>query len=452
MPIRMLLVESVYHYPVMENNHPPLGLGYIASSLRKEFGDTFVFKIIRDNLTDAIQSFQPDVVGISSVSKNYNVAKEHARVAKQAHLPVIIGGVHISFMPQTLTQDMDIGIAGEGERTILDVMSLFIANKRFDKSELSQIEGVMYRDGDKVTVTKPRPLIRPIDSIPYPARDLLEIEKHAHMLSSRGCPYHCAFCSTSRYTGNQARYASAEYVADEIEFIYKSYGAKYITIYDDLFAMNSKRVARIVELLGAKNILGKLEFAVNSRTDMVTEELATVFQQMNVKAVGLGVESGCQETLDYLKSGGITVEDNANAIRILRKHKIKPYCSIIIGSPYEDEEALRQTVKFIEENKVEFMDINVLVPFPGTPVWDYAKSRGLVDDDMDWRKLFFNITYEPIILSEKMSRKEILKIYSKLANRKKRYKRKRQILAITRHPYKYALKPILTNLWRRAWH
>ena len=102
MPYRMLLVESAYRYPAIERHHPPLGFGYVASSLRKEFGGKFQFRVINDYLADEIKSFQPDIVGITSVSKNYSVAKEHARVAKQANLPVVIGGVHISFLPQTM--------------------------------------------------------------------------------------------------------------------------------------------------------------------------------------------------------------------------------------------------------------------------------------------------------------------------------------------------------------
>lgn len=444
MTIRFLLVESAYSYPPIERHHPSLGFGYIASSLRKEFGDTFKFKVINDNLAAEIKSFRPDIVGISSVSKNYNLAKEHAMVAKQANLSVIVGGVHISFMPQTLTRDMDVGIVGEGERTIVDVMHSFIANKGFDKSELREIEGIMFREGDEVVVTKPRPLIRPLDSISYPARDLLVIKKRTSMLSSRGCPYHCAFCSTARHTGNQIRYASAEYVAEEIELIYKKYNVEYITIYDDLFAINTKRVARIVDLLGTKSLLGRIDFAVNTRPDFVTEELADILRQMNVKAVGLGVESGCQETLDYLGKS-LTVEDNANAIRILMKRNIIPYCSFIIGSPYESKESMMQTVRFIKENKVDFLAISALTPFPGTPVWDYAKSRGLVSDDMDWRKLDFYINTEPIILSEKMSRGEILEICEDLENRKERSRKKRQLLSMARHPYKHVLKPMLAK-------
>lgn len=449
MAIRLLLVDSSYSYPPIERQSSPLGFGYIASSLRREFGSKLDFKVIDKDLAGAIKSFQPDIVGITSVSKNYGVAKENARTAKQANLPVIIGGIHISFMPQTFTRDMDVGVVGEGERTIIDVVSSFIANKGFDKSELSQIKGIIYWDGDEVVDTKPRALIRILDSIPYPARDLLAIKRQTSMLSSRGCPYHCAFCSTARHTGNQVRYASAEYVADEIELIYKSYGVEYITIYDDLFAIKPDRVAEIVDLLGAKGVLGKLEFAINTRTDFVTDELATVFKQMHVHAVGLGVESGCQETLDYLKSGGITVEDNANAIRILKRHHIIPFCSFIVGSPYESKEAMMETVKFVKDNGVNFYEFCVLTPFPGTPVWEYAKSRGLVGDDMDWRKLDFYTSSNPVIVSEKMSRGEITEICTRMMEKRRKFQKRRQKQVLVRHPYKYILKPILKDFWRK---
>ena len=104
-------------------------------------------------------------------------------------------------------------------------------------------------------------LIKNIDNIPYPARDLLNIEKHASMITSRGCPYNCAFCSTSRFSRNQVRYHSAAYVAEEIELVYKDYKPEYITIYDDLFAMDTKRVIEIHKLLAAKNLIGKIDFA-----------------------------------------------------------------------------------------------------------------------------------------------------------------------------------------------
>jgi len=447
--MKILLIEAIYNSIPGENNHPPLGLAYIASSLRKQFGKAIEIKIIRDNLANEIKKFQPDVVGISSVSKNYNIAKAHAKIAKRFNLPVIIGGVHISFLPQTLTPDMDFAVIGEGEKTIVNVIGMLILG---EKSALSKIKGIAYWQNGKVVVNKPRPFISPIDSIPYPARDLLVVDKHTSMITSRGCPYKCAFCSTSVYTGHRIRCASAEYVADEIESIYKEYKVEFITIYDDLFAIKTDRVMRIVELLEAKNILGKIKFALNTRCDFITDELARLFRQMNVHAVGLGVESGCQQTLDYLKSGGITVGDNANAVRILKKHGIIPQCNFIIGSPYEDREAVEQTLKFIKDNGVHFYDINVLTPFPGTPIWDYAVSRGLVSDDMDWGRLFFNAKYNPVVLSEKISRDEIFEICATMKKKRQRFQKRRQRMELIRHPYKYLFKGILRKVRRKLCH
>ncbi len=423
--MKLLLINAI-NSEAPDRLHPPLGLAYLASSLRKEFGNGIECKIIDGNLTGNIKSFNPDIVGITSVSRNYNVAKGYASIAKQAALPVIIGGVHISVLPETITKDMNVVVIGEGEETIRGLIALFMETGLFGRQ-----------------IAESKDLIKPLDSIPFPARDLLKIGKHASMITSRGCPYNCVFCSTSRNTRNQVRYHSAEYVVTEMEMIFWEYKPEYITIYDDLFAMDAKRVIKIQELMAAKNLIGKFNLAVNIRTDFITDELAEVLRDMNVKAVGLGVESGCQRTLDYLKSGGITVEDNARATRILRRYHILPYCTLIIGSPDEDMDSVLQTLKFIKDNKIEHYDINVLIPFPGTPVWDYALSRGLVSNDMDWSKLDYHFTANPIILSEKISRQEIEAVLTKVETKRKRAKKRRSMMNIIKHPYKYIVKPNL---------
>ena len=427
--MKLLLVNAI-NMEAPDRLHPPLGLAYIAASLRKEFGDKVECKIIDTHPAKEIRYFQPDIVGITSVSRNYDIAMMYADIVKKAFgLPVIIGGVHISVLPETMTSDMDVAVIGEGERSIVDLMGLFI--------ETGCLVGNIVEDTE---------LIKPVDNIPYPARDLLAIGKHASILTSRGCPYNCAFCSTSRHSRNQVRYHSAAYVADEIELIYRDYKPEYITIYDDLFAMDTKRVFEIHKLLAAKNLLGKIEFAANLRGDCVTDELAEVLHQMNFKAVGIGVESGCQKTLDYLKSGGITVEDNARAVALLKKHHVIPYCVFIIGSPHESMEDIQKTVRFIKENDIRHYDINVLVPFPGTPVWDYALSRGLVSNDMDWGRLDYHISTEPVLLSEKVSRQELESIVTELENEKEKYRKRRSTKAMIKHPYKYIIKPKLERL------
>jgi len=438
LPLKFLLVSAVYSQTPIEVHHPALGFGYVASSLRETFGDEITFKVIDSNLIENIKTFQPDIIGITSVTKNYNVAKEYARIAKQANIPVIIGGVHISFLPQTLTENMTVGIDGEGERTIIDLMSLFVTEGRFEIASLRSIEGIMFRDKGELVKTKPRELIKTLDDIPYPARDLLEIEKSAHMISSRGCPYDCAFCSTSSYTRHQARYATAEYVADEIGQLYNKYKVDHITIYDDLFAMDPNRVIKMQEILAAKNLIGKFGISVNIRSDFITDSLAEVLHQMNVKVVALGTESGCQKTLDYLKSGGLTIENNANAVRILKKHHIIPYCSFVIGSPDEDMEAVMETIKFIKDNRIYYYAISILVPFPGTQVWEYALSVGIVDNDMDWSRLDFYIQPDSVKLSKYLSLKEMTEVRAKMEIRRKRYLIFISTLLAIRHPLRYS--------------
>lgn len=432
--IRFLLISAVDHQRYIEVHHPSLGLGYIASSLRQRFGNLIKFKVVNGCVEDNIKTFQPDIVGITSTSRDYNIAKEYAAIIGQAKLPVIIGGAHITFMPTTITEDMIVGIDGEGEKTILDLMCCFLVKGKFDKSELYDIDGVFFKDNGGLVKTKQRKLIRTLDDVPLPARDLLDISKSAHMLTSRGCPYHCVFCSTARLTRNQSRYTSPAYAVNEMEVLYKDYGVEYITTYDDLFAVDSKRLIEMQELLVKRNLIGKFRMAVNIRADFITDEMAEVLSQMNVDVVALGTESGCQRTLDYLKSGTLNVEDNAKAIDILKRHRLIPYCSFIFGSPNEDYEDIMETVAFIKNNNVNYFDLCILTPYPGTPIWDYALSRGIVSDDMDWSRLDFYYTANPVFLSEKLALTDIIKVCDKLYHRKARHKLRVNLLLGLKHP------------------
>lgn len=410
--MRFLLVNALHDHKPAGVNPTGLGLGYIASALMEAFGDRITLKVVDRDIAEAIKSFQPGIVGISALSKNYGVAQQYARIAKQAGLPVIVGGVHISVLPQTLTTSMDVGVVGEGEQTIVELLETFDYFGRLPSEALESIPGIVYWDCDSAEqkMTGVRPLIEPLDLVRYPARDLMPGRQPDFMLSSRGCPYRCAFCSTTVFNRHQARYASAEYVVGEIEQLHKAHGALHITIYDDLFAASSARVVAIQQLLERANLLAELTFAVNTRPDLVTDELADTFRRMNVTTVGMGIESGCQKTLDYLKSGGATVGDNARAIATLRRHGLTPSCTFIVGSPHEDRHGLLETIQFIKDNDIRYFDLFLLTPFPGTQVWEYAKSRGLVSDDMDWSRLDLYVGRNPLVLSEHMSLDEIRRI------------------------------------------
>ncbi len=440
MQIKFLFINAINSSKEVETRYPPLGIGYLVSSLRKCFGEEAVeCKVIDSNIEQEIVNFKPEIIGISSVSQNYNKAIAYARVAKKYNLPVVCGGVHISMMLSSLTKDMDIGVVGEGEETICELFELFSQEKKFDSDKLRKIRGIIYWDDkDKIVFTGRRDLIYPLDRLPLPARDLFRIRANAYIFSSRGCPYRCTFCASSRFW-DKVRFFSAEYVVNEIEYLINRYNVKDINFYDDLFAADVRRIKKIVNLLKARNILGKVNFFGSVRANLVNDDLVKLLKEMGVKSLGMGLESGSNSTLKYLKGENIDVKDNENAIRIIKKYNIATQGSFVIGSPKEEKEDILETLRFVKKSGLSDFAIYVLTPFPGTPVWDYAKSKGLVNKKMDWDKL--NVNFEDshnsaIILSEKLSRDEIYKLFLQF----KRYQKKKKFYNL--------IKRGLLNPWK----
>ena len=395
------------------SNHP--GLLYLCSYLRQEFGpDYFDIKIIYRDIEQNLASFKPDVVGISSVTQNFEIAKKHAKLVKSAGCTVIMGGAHISAMPDALTDDMDVGVVGEGEETLSELMKLYAREKTFaNKESLSRIKGVVYSHNGQKIKTELRLLITPLDKIPFPARDCSYINRGFGVFTSRGCPYKCRFCFTSLHW-KKVRFFPPEYVIKEIKGIVEKYHPKHITIYDDLFIQDKKRLVQIVNLLKEAKIPKYVSFNCNVRTDHVDDRTAALLKEMGVRDVFMGVESGVQRSLTYLKGGTITVEQNRKAIEILKKHGIRCIAGIIIGAPTETKEEILGTLEFVKESKLDKFYVYTLTPLPGTPVWDYALKRGFVSNDMDWDMLrmeFGEIPDKGIVLSEVLARDELFELY-----------------------------------------
>ncbi len=384
--MKMLFVSTVDVGNPVEVMFPPLGLAYIASYLRNRLPGADI-RIIYDRVEQEIREFNPDILAISSVSQNFHAAKQYAKTGKAYGLPVIVGGAHITSIPSTMTEHMDIAVLGEGEETMSEIIRS-VQDSGYSMSSLREVPGIAYRENGTINFSPPRREITPLDSIPFPARDLLPIPRNGivHLFSSRGCPYKCRFCASTHFW-NKLRFFSAEYVMEEIDNVVARYHPVSIGFYDDLFIASKKRLFEIVELVMRKGYHKKLEFVLNGRANLITEEVAAALKKMNVVRVNMGLESGSKETLAFLKGETASVEMNGRAVELLENLGISTHGTFIIGCPGEAEKDIMQTEAFIRKSRLSSFEVYLLTPLPGTPIWDLALKKGLVDNDMDWRKL-----------------------------------------------------------------
>ena len=408
--MKILLIAAIDPYFEPHSRFPNLGLGYLASAILHKF-PTFDIRITGRDVKKTLTSWRPDLVGITSISANYDFAKQYAKDAKQLNIPVIIGGPHITTLPETMTEDMAFAVMGEGEQTIIELVDALLNHK-----PVSGIRGIAYRyGGGSLNLTQPRELIEPIDKIRPPARHLLKIRKHAGIFSSRGCPYRCVFCFSCRFW-QKVRYFSAEYVIEELRQMAKDYDVRRVSFYDDLMIANLERLEKLVEMINQDPVLRKIKYKLNARANLVTDKMARLLSKMHVDAVGFGMESGNDRVLRYLKGVSVSVHDNYAAVKNLHRYGIAASASFIIGSPDETEAEIQDTYDFINNSGLDFVDTYVLIPYPGTPIWDYAKSIGAVTDkDMDWKRLdvYHAKVENPVILSRTISKERMAKINNK---------------------------------------
>jgi radical SAM superfamily enzyme YgiQ (UPF0313 family) len=369
----------------------PVGLGYLKSYLERE--STRVEASILSSI-DELWDGGFDAVGLSCMSQDYCRAQAIAADVKtRLGIPIILGGFHISMLPGSLAPTMDVGVVGEGEQTLVDLVELFERQKHFAPEDLKNIPGLVYRAEDgRLERTSHREEIRPLDRLPFPDRAAGKREwQSIYMFSSRGCPYRCVFCSSARFW-KKTRYFSPEYVMSELQHIVETYpSAKTISFSDDLFVADRGRFRRIVESIERQGYAERHSFTANVRADLVDEELCELLVRGGIRQVSFGLESANQRVLNELKCGTLSVSRCQDALDMLSRHHLVVNCTYIVGTPGETEDEARETFEFVRRGfmagTIAEAYCNIMCPLPGTPVWDAALRDGFVSEDMDWNRL-----------------------------------------------------------------
>jgi radical SAM superfamily enzyme YgiQ (UPF0313 family) len=375
-------------YPFFEHPLIPLGLSYIAGSLEHngqevQVLDLLVSKYSKAKITRKIEDYQPDVVGITSVTLNYPVASEILKYCKgiNGDITTVIGGPHVTFSAvATLTEApwIDIVVRGEGERTMLDIVN----GKRPE-----DIPGIAYRANGAITLTGERPLIENLDELPPPARHLFPLSRY-HALDSnyslvtgRGCPFSCIFCVGSKMGGRRVRYRDPKLVLDEIEQGLAC-GFKDVNIENDHMTVNHRHLYAICDEIMRRGL--KFNWHAFSRVDTVNPEMMQRMKEAGCSYLCYGVESGNQHILDTIKKK-ITLQKVRDAVKIAKDAGIDVQAAFILGLPGETGETMMRTLEFAQQLDT-FYGLHVLAPFPGTEVREKAEEYGIEILTDDWSK------------------------------------------------------------------
>lgn len=388
-----------------------LGLGYLASYAEK-YGGYKNIKIYRSESEIRFNEV-PDIVGISSVTQYFEIAKKLAHNIKKKYKKVIIimGGVHVSLMPLSAPKDADYLVIGEGEQTFLELLDHITKHEH----NIEDIRGLYYKKNNEFVFTGPRELIKNLDIIPFPKRSEQELRNtdSIRLFSSRGCPYHCPFCAASKLW-KTLRFHSFEYVIKEVELLIETYHAKEVYFNDDLFVAHKTRLEMIVNEIEKRGWNKKVTFKINCRADMITKQSVQLLKRMNVRHIMLGLESGSPRMLKIMKNSTVTIQQNYKAVRLLKKAKIRVGGFFMIGYPGETIKDIDATINFIKKSDIDEIGVGITTPFPGTDLWYLALKKGVVSENMDWSLFQIDFAQDmnraPIIAD--LDRKVLFKKYT----------------------------------------
>ena len=361
-----------------------------------------------------LQLLHPDIVGVTSATLTFNPAIQIIRAAKRV-LPsclTLMGGPHVTVMDEetlNANPDTDVVVRGEGEQTILELAQL-VSETRLDN--LGGVAGITFRKKTgQVVRNSQRPFIEDLDTLPYPAHEHFDVRRYMvsgktylPIITSRGCPFQCAFCLASHMCGKGFRARRPKNVVDELEWLKDTYGAEAFAFYDDTFTYDNRRAFAICEEM--RNRKFNLPWDCRTRVDRVTPELLTTLRKTNCLLIHFGVESGSQKMLNAMRKG-TTVEQNASAIKWAKEAGISVAISVVVGYPGETPEMMEETFEFIRKTEPDYLYMCEAVPYPGTEMYNVVKKLGWQMSE-DWSQFHeqTQVFKNPLLPLEMIERKK----------------------------------------------
>ncbi|MGD0449789.1 MAG: radical SAM protein [Candidatus Bathyarchaeia archaeon] len=430
----------------------PLGLMYIAAVLEKSAykteileafmtedsfkkeGNTISVGMPSDQIKQKIKEQKPDIVGIAGpFTCQIEHALEISSLAKDVDSSIltVVGGPHVTVMPKEfldVAKNVDIAVIGEGEYSMLEIAKHFEGKK-----QLQEILGIAYRQNGEVIVNSSRPFITNLDELPYPAYDHVNMEQYLSpkkigyrsfqnraisMITSRGCPYNCCFCSVHLHMGREFRAHTANYVLNHIQYVTEKFKVKNIFFEDDNLTFDLARFEAICDGLIEKKIKIGWETPNGVRADCLNLNLLQKMKKSGCQSVFFGVESGDQQILSNVICKSLDLNRVLEVAKISKEIGLKTGGFYIIGFPGEKKENMQRTVDFALKLKRDFdvgMHLFFATPSYGTRLYDECKTKGYVKEDLSWNSFAEARQSKgmPLISTEDFTPEEVKEIAAK---------------------------------------
>jgi len=367
----------------------PLGLAYLTSALKNAGHEVLVVDVRAEKpddrlIIERIRAFSPRIFGVTSNTCQIREAAALINLVKQnfPHITTVLGGPHVSALPErTMTEQpaIDIGVVGEGEVTITELCSALGSG-----SPLTKIPGLVFREQGNIVVTQPRCLVEDIDALAFPDRNAFPIDiynRHVieykakpitSIITTRGCPYQCVFCSKSVF-GSKERLRSAANVIAEMRVLIDEQGYRELHIIDDNFTYDLERARDICNEIIARR--WKVHFSLPNgiRVNNFDDELAALLRKAGFYSLWFGVESGDPEVLKLIKKG-IHLDQVRKAVAIAKKHGFFTGMYFVIGLPGSSPKSEKMSLDLAQELEPDVVGVGIFTPYPGSELYDSGSA------------------------------------------------------------------------------
>ena len=395
---------------------PPTDLMYLAAVAEKAGLEAKINDYSQNGDYEAdLKEFNPDYLVVNIATPTLEHDLDAVKKAKEICPNVITiakGAAFLTLAERIIKEhnELDFGILGEAENTLKEIL---------EGKPKAEILGLYYKENDDVKFTGNRPFIEDLDSLPFPARHLVDNNIYrrpdnnkvqATIKVSRGCPFHCFFCLATPVSGAKVRRRSPENIVAEIKECVEKYNIKNFLFWSDIFNIDKDWTMKLCQAIIDSGL--KITWSANTRADTADLEMAEMMYNSGCRLVSIGVESGSQYMLEKMGKK-ITLNDVRRTVKVFKKAKIRIYNYFVIGLPWETEETVEETIKFAIELNSDFISFYTATPLPGSRFYDYALEHNLFDKETS----FENAYYYPAVNTHNLSRERVFELHKSAIKR-----------------------------------